>query len=243
VFVRRQVDPDLKDRARELRRRGASIKRIAAELGISPSTSSLWVSDVPLTEAQTRALRAQAGGDQRAAGAARRALALRERERAQADGRERARRRDDPLHQAGCMLYWAEGSRSANSVTFTNADVHMVRYFVRFLTMSYGVDLSDVTLTVNCHLGNGLSVEEIDARWCAELGLPSTSLRKAAVNRPSSASKGVRPPLIYGTARVSVHSTWIAQSILGAIQEYAGFDRREWLETDRARRAALRRAA
>jgi hypothetical protein len=33
-----------------------------------------------------------------------------------------------------------------------------------------------------------------------------------------------------GTARLAVHSTFIVQSIYGAIQEYAGIDRPEWLD-------------
>jgi hypothetical protein len=36
--------------------------------------------------------------------------------------------------------------------------------------------------------------------------------------------------LPYGTCRLSVHSTAIVQHIYGAIQEYAGFDRPEWLD-------------
>jgi hypothetical protein len=36
--------------------------------------------------------------------------------------------------------------------------------------------------------------------------------------------------LPYGTGRLSVHSTDVIQSIYGAIQEYAGIDRPEWLD-------------
>ena len=36
--------------------------------------------------------------------------------------------------------------------------------------------------------------------------------------------------LPYGTARLAMHSTFIVQSIYGAIQEYAGFARPEWLD-------------
>jgi hypothetical protein len=36
--------------------------------------------------------------------------------------------------------------------------------------------------------------------------------------------------LPYGTARVSVCSVVVVQSIYGAIQEYAGIDRPEWLD-------------
>jgi hypothetical protein len=36
--------------------------------------------------------------------------------------------------------------------------------------------------------------------------------------------------LPYGTGRLAVHSTDVIQSIYGAIQEYAGIDRPEWLD-------------
>ena len=62
---------------------------------------------------------------------------------------------------------------------------------------------------------------------------PPRCLRKAVVNRAvvgvASGCKGHVLP--YGTgARSRVHSTFIVQSIYGAIQEYAGIDRPEWLD-------------
>ena len=70
---------------------------------------------------------------------------------------------------------------------------------------------------------------ESEAWWCDQLDLPPSALRAASVNRPSSASRWRRNVLVYGTARV-VHSTFLVQSIYGAIQEYAGFARPEWLD-------------
>jgi hypothetical protein len=61
--------------------------------------------------------------------------------------------RGDPLHQMGCMLYWAEGSRSRNQLAFTNADPEMVDLFVHFLRRCYGVDDERIGLRVNVHLG------------------------------------------------------------------------------------------
>ena len=90
---------------------------------------------------------------------------------------------------------------------------------------------TSVALSVNCFLGNGLSLEEIQDWWLARLALPATCLRRAVVNRPSSASKRLKGNVLpYGTARVAVHSTFIVQSIYGAIQEYAGIERPEWLD-------------
>jgi hypothetical protein len=159
----------------------------------------------------------------------------RRREQAQQAGREQARR-GDLLHAIGCMLYWGEGSKHTNSVVFTNADVEMMRLFVRFLRECCAVPQERILLSVNCFLGNGLTLEEIEAWWLEQLQLPPESLRAASVNRPSQASKGVRNVLLHGTARVVVHSTELAQNIRGAIQEYGEFERPNWLETSATRR-------
>jgi hypothetical protein len=134
---------------------------------------------------------------------------------------------DEPLHQAGCMLYWAEGSKSRNSLAFVNSDDEMMRFFLRFLRL---LDVPDerIRLSVNVHLGNGLTLEQIEAWWLERLDLPRSCLRKATVNHASSASKRLRKPLVYGTARLTVNSTRLVQSIYGAIQEYAGIERPEW---------------
>ena len=63
------------------------------------------------------------------------------------------------------------------------------------------------------------------------LSLPRSCLRKATVNRPSGASALRRGHVLpYGTARLAVCDTALVQSIYGAIQEYAGIDRPEWLD-------------
>ena len=101
----------------------------------------------------------------------------------------------------------------------------MIRLFVRFLRECFGVPDERIALSVNVHLNNGLSLDEIHAWWLARLDLPASCLRAASVDRPSKASRWRRNVLPYGTARVAVHSTEIVQRIYGAIQAYGGFDR------------------
>jgi hypothetical protein len=214
-----------------MRREGASLAAIHAALPVAKSTISLWVRDIPLDEEHQRALDAanpvvngrQVG--QRAWSRACRA----HRQRAQQHCRALARR-GDPLHCAGCMLYWGEGSKTRNGVAFTNADVNMLTFFLCFLRESYGVQDAATRLRINCHLGNGLSVEQIEDWWLTELALPRACLRRSTVDRASRASKGVRRPLVHGTAELRVGSTWIVQSIYGAIQEYARCSHDEWLD-------------
>ncbi len=57
----------------------------------------------------------------------------------------------------------------------------------------------------------------------------------STVNRYSKHSqKKRRNKLPFGTCRLVVCDTRIVQSIYGAIQEYAGFERPEWLDALRS---------
>lgn len=209
-----------------------SLKRIASALGVSVSSVSRWTRDVELSDDQHEALRAgnpiysaQLRGQ---VGRSRSARLVRE--AAQESGRTRAAG-VDALHMQGCMLYWAEGSKGRNVAALTNSDPELLALFVRFLRDCYELPDSRLALSINCHLGNGLELNEIEAWWMQRLGLPRSCLRAATVNVPSSASRGRRGHVLpLGTARVSAYSVVVIQSIYGAIQEYAGFDRPEWLD-------------
>jgi hypothetical protein len=226
------VKPLERDAARKMRRdEGRSIREIAALLHVSVSSVSRWTADITLSPGFIEALRqrnpainSRLNGTREQSAAAR-AIRLADQQR----GRELAQQ-PTRLHLAGCMLFWAEGSKDRNRVTLTNSDADLVALFVRFLRECYDVEPERITLTVNCHLHNGLELDEIEAWWLARTGLPARSLRKPAVNRVSRASRWRRNVLPYGTASVSVHSTAIVQSIYGAIQQYARIERPEWLD-------------
>jgi transcriptional regulator with XRE-family HTH domain len=227
------VKPKERDAARRLRRDdGLPLGAIAARLGVSKSSMSRWVRDVELRPDQHDALRAlnplynaQLRGQHR-----RRETARAARLAAQEHGRDLARR-GDPLHTQGCMLYWAEGAKYRNAVVFVNSDADMLALFLRFLQRCYAVAPSDVALSVNCHLAAGRDPAEITQWWLDRLALPHTCARTPTVNNVSVASRRRRGHVLpYGTARLAVHSTFIVQSIYGAIQEYAGALRPEWVD-------------
>jgi transcriptional regulator with XRE-family HTH domain len=219
--------------ARELRRRrGLPIKQIARLVGVAPSSVSVWVRDVPLTARQADALRRlNPAYNRQLRGATRNAERGRERRRAyQEEGRAIAKR-GDALHVAGVMLYWAEGDKSSkNCARISNSDAEVLRLFVRFLRVHF--DIPDEKLRVTCHLfaDHIERQREIEQYWLDVVDLPRSCLCKSFVNVYSKYSQKKRQnKLPYGTCRITVHSTRIIQSIFGAIQEYGGFERPEWL--------------
>ncbi|MEM9952568.1 MAG: hypothetical protein AAF846_13255 [Chloroflexota bacterium] len=223
--------PEKKRQARELRKQGKSIVWIAKEIGVSKSSVSVWTRDIELTEEQEQNLRfSNERREAQVKGARANVIKHRQkREQYQQEGRQKARE-GDLLHLAGCMLYWAEGSKSRNSVGLVNSDAEMLAYFLRFLRECIQVDENRIKFRVNAYLGNDLSKQEIVNYWKQKLNLKTLNLNKTSFNKQPSSSKQQGRKLPYGVCEVNINDTRLSQHIYGAIQEYAGFDRPDWLD-------------
>ena len=148
-----------KQEARSLRQEcGWPLNKISTHLGVAKSSVSLWVRDIELTNAQLEELKNNHRyTDGRHKGALRkREIHLEERKKFQEFGRLKALEKDT-FHQAGCMLYWAEGSKSKNMLDFTNSDPNMIKFFLNFLKTYYPNMISRVSFRVQWYKGNGFS--------------------------------------------------------------------------------------
>jgi hypothetical protein len=88
---------------------------------------------------------------------------------------------------------------------------------------------SKIALTCNLFADHESRRREIEDFWLELVGLPRTRLRKTTVNRYSKYSqKKRRNKLPFGTC-ITVCDTQLVQNLYGAIQEYGGFEREEWL--------------
>jgi hypothetical protein len=106
----------------------------------------------------------------------------------------------------------------------------MVRFFMRFLRTCFVVPNTKVRVTCNLFADHAERQREVEQFWLDLLELPRTCLCKSVVNVYSKYSKKKRRNrLPYGTCRLGVHDTRVVHHIYGAIQEYGGFDREEWL--------------
>jgi hypothetical protein len=124
----------------------------------------------------------------------------------------------------------AEADKHRNSVRLANSDPDLLRLFVMFLRRCYDADVSRIAISCNLFADHIARQREIEAFWLRTLELPRSCLRKSIVNVYSKYSqKKRRNKLPFGTCKVSYNDTRTVQSIYGAIQEYAGLDRPEWL--------------
>jgi hypothetical protein len=130
------------------------------------------------------------------------------------------------------MLFWAEGSKRRNTLTFSNSDPAMVSFFVRFLRKCFDLAAEDFRFSINVYLSAERSIDDVEQFWCLQLGLTPAQARKHLTNHfPTSSSGKKVDKLPYGVCTVSVNrSTWLVQHIFGAIQEYSGVDQPQWLD-------------
>jgi len=217
----------LREQARQLRQAGASLNEIAQSLGVAKSSVSLWVRDIRLTQQQIAKLDGQR---RQYAGQNAGAVVNRERHRAlrityQEEGRTRARE-NRPLHLAGSMLYWAEGTKGRNGIYFVNSDSNMVQLFMRFLREELKVKDTEIAVRIHCHTHGIAEIKRIEAYWPTLLGLPMSCLRKTYIKQGSTTRHNI---LKNGVCDIRVHRTDLVHHIYGAIQEYGGFDNPAWL--------------
>lgn len=225
------MKPDKREEARRLRREeGLPITEICKRVGAAKSSVSVWVRDIELTPEQKETLhqghyayRAQQSGGH---ANARKFRTIRE--NYQEEGRIKAKEKD-PLHIAGCMLYWGEGSKARNALSLANSDPDLICFYLQFLQESLQIPEQQITVRIYCYISNGISQEEIEKYWFDKLNLPTSSFRKSVINlRPKSSQQKGRK-LLYGVCTLTVCSTKWVQHVFGAIQEYTGIDKPEWL--------------
>jgi predicted transcriptional regulator len=225
---------EIKEEARKLRKDGLTINQIYKILKVSKGSVSNWVRDIKLSkkhinniDANTKKIRhnnillcTKNNIDKY----------YNIRKQYQADGKKIAKKTHDIDFIAGCMLYWAEGSKERNSIIFCNTDIDMMVFFISFLRKYFIIDENKFSFYVQYYTNNGLCSNDIELFWQNSLKLKAINKRKCYINKTSSTNKGIkigkRP---YGTCRIRYNDSKIVQTIYGAIKYIANIDNDKWL--------------
>jgi predicted transcriptional regulator len=134
---------DLRARARTLREQGQAYQQIVAELGVSKSTVSAWVSDMPRpARLSYEECRQRSADGVRRYWTAERPVREAEREAATAAAAAQIGELSDrEILIAGAIAYWCEGAKSKphrreGRVVFVNSDPGLIEFFLRFLDVA-----------------------------------------------------------------------------------------------------------
>jgi hypothetical protein len=167
------------ERARALRAQNRTLADIAKRLGVSKSSVSLWVRDVPFTPSPRR------HGPHRRPHPAHEAK-LRQIEELNRSGVDRiGTLSDEAFFVAGIALYAGEGSKTDGEVRFSNSDPRMIRYFCVWFRRFFDVD--ETRLRGRVYLHQGLDLRATEEFWSTLTNIPTDQFHKPyrAVPDPS----------------------------------------------------------
>lgn len=215
----------LRDKARILRAKGASLKEIARRFDVPKSTVRYWCRDIVLSDAQQRHLfENQRLGGIRAAERMR-LRRLRLVKRIYLDGkREIGDLSERERFLIGTALYWAEGYRKGDGeFGFTNADPAMIQFMIRWLHENCEVPRRDIHLRLCITVLFKRRVPALQRFWARATGISITQFSKPTLIRSVNRKKYIDSSNYYGTLRVKVRrSVNLRRKIMGWIAGIAG---------------------
>lgn len=221
----------LRARARDLRAQGLDYDDIAAARGVSKSSVSLWVRDMPRPErlSYEECRKRSAEGSR----------LYREAERPAREARRKAVR-DEAAAEigalttreviiAGAIAYWCEGSKSkpyrrSEGVEFINSDPSVIVFFLRFLSQA-GVELSRLRFRLYIHVSADVAAAE--GYWLAVTGADPSQFLKPLLktHNPRTVRKNVGDDY-HGCLRINVsQSAGLYRRIEGWARHHGGHGR------------------
>lgn len=184
--------PNAKDDAREqavaLRHEGRSYNEIARMVGVSKSTLSLWLRDVPLTDEHRAALAERRNAPTRQRAETRKALRLRRNESIIAEARaDIGAVSERELFLAGVVAYWAEGAKNKpwarnRGVNFMNSDPGMITLFLGWLRL---LGIGPERLSFRVYIHESAEIEVAVRFWANVVHVSPDTFLRTSVKRHS----------------------------------------------------------
>ncbi len=191
-----------KDTAIKLRERGYSYNHIAKETGLSVSTLSYHLSQLPYTPNKKTI---QTIGRARTAASITKHLS---KKKTFDDAKINAKKdiglissRD--LFMLGLGLYIGEGSKTQDITRLVNTDYRVINVYMRWLE-TFGLKRENFTIRI--HLYPDSNVNEAEEFWAKKTGFPKVQFQKACIDKRVGKDRKRSGVHKYGTAHVTVHS-------------------------------------
>ncbi|UZE93236.1 MAG: helix-turn-helix domain-containing protein [Candidatus Nealsonbacteria bacterium] len=209
----------LKLKARELRKKGLSVKTIQKRLGVSRSSVSLWVRDIQLSRKQlerlylnkrTGALKGSIIGAKK-----------KQREREELTRKLIAKGKKEvgniSKHDrfiAGISLYYGEGGKTDGDVSITNSDPKAIKFMANWLREFCKV--SEKRLRGSLYIHDNLNRIEAKKYWSKITKIPLKQFTKTyiAKNNPHRLRKVKHR---YGVFRIKISDVNLHRRIMGWI--------------------------
>lgn len=216
--------------ARGLRKQGWSIKSISSHLGVSKSSASIWCRDLELTQEQRDALLKdafEAGLKGRVLGAEKNRRKKQESiENYMRIGKLEFKNLDKrALSVAGLALYWAEGSKTTNRLSFSNSDPSMILFVIMWFREVFGIKNEDLMPRIYINEVHRGRITTVLNFWSSLVNLPPEQFGKPTFIRTKLEKVYENHDQYFGTLTLRVRrSSDLKYNIMGkigALRDYA----------------------
>jgi transcriptional regulator with XRE-family HTH domain len=203
-----------RQQARQLRRTGLPLAEIAARVGVSKSSVSLWVRDVPFEAPVVRPSR----GRRRDPNALQRRKQG-EIERLLEEGRARIGRLSErEFLVAGVALYAGEGAKRDGALKFANSDPRMIAFYCAWLRRFFEID--ETRLRLRLYLHEGLDLDASITFWSEVTGIPPSQFQKPYRAVPDASIRHTKH--VHGCASVDYSCSSTHRTIMGLVRALLG---------------------
>jgi hypothetical protein len=201
--------PKERIKARELRKKGESIKIIASKLKVSSSTVSIWCRDILLTPDQIKELEIRAHDPCYG----RRGLYLsklkkkrekKEKELLEEGEVEIGGLTERDLFICGVVLYWAEGFKKESLAGFANSDPRMIKLFLRWLRESCHIPESHIKPRIGLNESHRHRTKEVEKYWSGVAEIPLNRFQKPFYQKVKWVKQYENPEDYFGVLRIRV---------------------------------------
>lgn len=192
-----------KDKVIKLRKKGYSYGYISEQFGLSKSTLSDWLKEIPFIPNQEVLKRVKAAQLKSAQFKQRRRMSEIEEMRELALGEiGKLSKRD--LLMLGVGLYWGEGAKCNEEVGIINSDPVLMKSMIRWFTEI--CNLKKENFYAVLHLYPDSDVDASVSYWSKITSIPSTQFGKVQIDRRIDKSMKNNGKLPYGTICLKVRS-------------------------------------
>ena len=210
-----------KIKARKLRKKGESIKKIANLLNISTSTVSLWCRDVELTNIQIDNLRKRQtdpfyGKRLNYYLKKKKEFNLKlfnlKKEGINSIGKLTKKE----IFLIGVALYWGEGFKKDSLAGLATLDINIAKFFIFWLSKSFNIRSKDLLLRVTAYKSK---IKDLEKFWSKELKIPVSQFSKPFFQNTKWKKEYENKDNYHGVLRIRVRrSIDLLRKIFGYIE-------------------------
>ena len=125
-------------------------------------------------------------------------------------------KKDEMLNLVGVMLYWGEGGKTGNTVTFTNNDPYMIQVFLAFLRNICGISEERIRPLVHGYEDQDLGA--VERFWSHITKIPNTQFYRSTIHKSTPRKSGKKS--LYGTLAINYSDALLLKTILQWIDGY-----------------------